>query len=82
MPLNLSKQAEDGSDGAPPSEAWLFAQAILGNPIPRIVSPEAKARAEREELERLAQFSSRHAQELRRLQTAEAEARRKRELLD
>jgi hypothetical protein len=32
MPLNLSKQAEDGSDGAPPSEAWLFAQAILAHP--------------------------------------------------
>jgi hypothetical protein len=67
--------------GSPPSEAWLFAQLILGKPIPRIVSPEAKARAKREELERLAQFSSRRAEELRQLRCAEAEARRQRELL-
>ncbi|MBI3836669.1 MAG: hypothetical protein HY288_01880 [Planctomycetia bacterium] len=40
------KTAHVASDSAP-SEAWLFAQAILGKPIPRIVSPEAKARAKR-----------------------------------
>src|SRR6185437_4266972 len=69
------------SDGSPPSEAWLFAQAILGKPIPRIASPEMKARAKREELERISQFSSRGAEELRRLNAAEAVARHDREVL-
>jgi hypothetical protein len=82
MHRNLPKQPDDASDGLPPSEAWLFAQAISGKPIPRIVSPEAKARAKREELERLAQLSSRHAEELRGLQAAEAEARHDREILE
>ncbi|MBI2826027.1 MAG: HNH endonuclease [Planctomycetia bacterium] len=65
----------------PPSEAWLFAQAILGKPIPRIVSPETRAREKREELERLVKFPSRHAEELRTLEAAEAEARHDREVL-
>lgn len=82
MYRNLRKQPVDGFDGSPPSEAWLFAQAILGKPISRIVSPEARSRAEREELQRLAPFSSRHAEELRRLQAAEAEARHDREVLE
>jgi hypothetical protein len=67
---------------SPPSEAWLFAQAILGRPIPRIVPPEVKARARRAELESLAPFSDRHAKELRDLQTAERDARRSREILE
>ena len=40
-----------------------------------------RARAKREELERLAQFSSWHAEELSRIKIAEAEARRERESL-
>ena len=75
------KTADIASD-SPPSEAWLFAQVILGKPIPRIVSPEARARTKRQELERLAPFSSRHAEELRKLRNAEAEARRERESLE
>lgn len=75
-------KAPDVSSDSPPSEDWLFAQAILGRPIPRVVSPEVKAKAHRAELERVAQFSFRHAQELRNLQAAEAEARRDRELLE
>ena len=82
MYRNPPKSPGDGSDGSAPSEAWLFAQAILGKPIPKIVRPETKAQAEREELERLAQFSSRHADELRRLQATEAEARHNREILE
>ncbi len=74
--------AYDPSSGLPPSEAWLFAQAILGKPIPRIVSSETAARARREELERLAQFSTRHAEELRRLKAAETQARHEREVLE
>ena len=70
------------TDDSPPSEAWLFAQAILGKPVPRIARPEVKARAKREGLERLAQYSTRHAEELRRLRAAEVEARHDRELLE
>ncbi len=82
--MNRAFNANSGvpRDGSPPSEAWLFAQAILGKPIPRIVSPERKARAEREELQRLALFSTRHADELRKLEAAEAAARHDREILE
>lgn len=79
MYRNLTKPPNDGSA---PSEAWLFAQAVLGKPIPKIISPETEARAEREELRRLAQFSTPHAEELRRLQAAEAEARHDRKILE
>jgi hypothetical protein len=65
-----------------PTEAWLFAQAVFGKPIPKIVRPEVLARAKRAELEEWAQFSSRHAAELRRLRFAEAKARHDRELLE
>jgi hypothetical protein len=82
MPRNLPKRPGDGSDGSPPSEAWLFAQAIQGKPIPKIVGPGTQSRGKREELERLAQFSTRHAEELRRLQAAEAKARHEREILE
>src|SRR5947209_8100811 len=81
MYRNRSTSPGDGSDGSAPSESWLFAQAILGKPIPRLLSPQAKARGEREELEHLAQFSSRHADQLRRLQAAEAAASHDREVL-
>ncbi len=36
------------ADETAPTEAWLFAQAILGKPIPMIVNPKARARAKRE----------------------------------
>lgn len=74
------KTTEDAGD-SPPSEAWLFAQAILGRPTPQAVRPEIKARIRRAELEKLAPLSDRHAQELRNLQAAERDARRNRELL-
>jgi hypothetical protein len=76
------KDGTETTDDSPPTAAWLFAQLILGKPIPRIVDPGAKALAKRDELERLARFSSWHAEELRQLQFAEAEDRRERELLD
>jgi hypothetical protein len=80
--MDRHEKSADSADDAPPSEAWLFAQAILGKPIPRVVSPESKARAKREELEHLAQFSTRQADELKRLDAAEAEARHDREILE
>jgi hypothetical protein len=65
-----------------PTEAWLFAQVLLGRPIPPIVGPEAKARAERQDLECRAAYSPRHAAKLRSVQAAETEARRKRAVLE
>ena len=70
------------SDETPPTEASLFAALIRGEYIPPIMNPEARARAKREELERLAQFSSWHAEELSRIKAAEVEARRERESLE
>src|SRR5690348_6867931 len=71
MDRDRQRSTHDGSDASPPSEAWLFAQAILGRPIPQIISPDAKAQVKREELERTAQFSASHADELRRRQASE-----------
>ena len=83
MDRNVRKQAAPEGDGAsPPSEAWLFAQALLGKPIPSASAAEAEARRQRERLEWLASISDRHALELRRLQSAETEARRDRERLE
>jgi hypothetical protein len=75
-------KSTDMASDSPPSEAWLFAQSILGRPIPRMMPPEAKAKAQREDLGRRARFSHRHAEELRRRQSTEANARRDRELME
>ena len=63
-------------------DAWLFAQAILGRPIPQAIGANVKSSARREELEALAPLSARHARELRKLQNDEAKAGRDRELLE
>ena len=70
------------SGNLPPSNAELLARALRGEPIPRIISPEEAAEAARKQLERLAQFSSWHAEELSRIRAAEAEARSERESLE
>jgi len=54
------------------TEAWLFAQELLGNPVPRVAPAAAEARRQRAELEWLASFSTRHEEELQRLRSAEA----------
>jgi hypothetical protein len=82
MQPDIRPKVGDGSDGSAPSESWLFAQMILGNPIPRIVNPEVSARREREELEQLARSSPAHADKLRRLRATEADGRREREVLE
>jgi hypothetical protein len=81
MDRNFRKSAAQGSGDSQSIEAWLFAQAILGKPVPNPHQARDAARAERERLEWLAQISPRHAGELRKLQSSEAEARRERELL-
>ena len=65
-----------------PTEAWLFAQELLGNPVPRVGPAAAEARRQRAELEWLASFSTRHEEELQRLRSAEVAARADRELLE
>lgn len=80
--MDRNSNSTDCSDDSPPSEAWLFAQAILGRPISQVVPPGVRAKARHAELERLAPLSDRHAQELRDLQGAKAKARRDRELLE
>lgn len=67
---------------SPPSEAWLFAQAILGNPIPDPRAAAERSRHEREMLEFAASISDRARDELRRVQTEEAQVRRDRDLLE
>jgi hypothetical protein len=74
-------EATEAANNSPPSEAWLFAQALLGRPIPRLVSPATRAKAHRAQLEWLAQISTRHEQELRELQAAERKAQHGREIL-
>ncbi len=71
-----------GVGGSPPSEAWLVAQQLLGKPIPNSAAAAAEARRDREHLEWLAQISTRHEAELRRLRGEEADARRRREQLE
>jgi len=63
------------------NEVWLFAQAILGKPVPTPYVAAGRTRERHEQLARLAQFSPRHADEMRKLDSAEAEARCIRESL-
>lgn len=64
-----------------PTEASLFARAILGRPVPDPRRAAWQAQTERDELERLAPFVPRCAERLRELDRAEALARQSRESL-
>jgi hypothetical protein len=68
--------------GSPPSEAWFLAQALLGKPVSNPAAATRDAGADREHLEWLAQISTRHAEQLRKLQGDAAEARRERKQLE
>jgi hypothetical protein len=76
------KQNSLSCEGVAPSEAWLFAQAILGNSIPDPRASAERARHDRELLEFAASISDRCRDELRRLRDDEAQSRRSRELLE
>jgi hypothetical protein len=67
---------------SPPSEAWLFAQAVLGNPVPSASAAEADARAKREQFEFLAAIAPERARELRGQLSEEAESTAQREQLE
>ena len=45
MDRDLQRNSTHTSGASPPSKAWLFAQALRGNPIPNPVSANAAARA-------------------------------------
>jgi hypothetical protein len=82
MDRYFRKQPADGSDASPPSEAWLFAQAVLGKPVPSPFRAEAEARARREHQEWLAQISPEDARQVRGQLSEEAEAKAQQELLE
>jgi hypothetical protein len=79
----MRHEARHETDSATPlySEAWLFAQELLGNPILEIHAAAGRASEERAKLAWLAEISPRHADELRRLENQDIEARRNRESL-
>jgi hypothetical protein len=82
-----SAQRPGGAVGEPQrSEAWLFAQALLGNHVPSISAAEAdakvKATAKRERMEWLAAISTEHARQLRGQLRAEEASLEKQELLE
>jgi len=83
MNRNFGGSSALPADGSAPSEAWLFAQAILGNPIPNLSQHLPKsADSRRRQLELLAESSTEFAEELRQLDVAEVKARQDRELLE
>jgi hypothetical protein len=63
-----------------PSEATIFACALLGKPVPNVSTSEADARAEREHSEWLAAISPEYERRLRHAQLQNADAREAQEL--
>jgi hypothetical protein len=76
------RSACDATDRAVPSEAWLFAQTILGNRIPDLRAAAQRSRHNRELLELAASISDSSQDELCRPKRDEAQARRDREQLE
>jgi hypothetical protein len=75
MNRNFGDSSGLPADGSAPSEAWLFAQAILGKPIPDFSQHlPATADSRRRQLELLAESSAEVAEELRLLDGEEAKA--------
>ena len=80
--MDRNDDAANFAGESQPSEAWLFAQALLGNPIPDPRAAAERARAERERLEWLAQISTEHEGQLRQHACDDGEARRQRQQLE
>jgi hypothetical protein len=74
--MNHSFQTETagGTCASPASDAWLFAQALLGKAAPSASSAAADERAKREQLTWLANISSEHESQLRRSLSEESDA--------
>jgi hypothetical protein len=77
-----SSNIAGAADRSAPTEAWLFAQAILGNPIPDPRAAAAHSRHERELLEFAASISGRAREVIQRSRHDEAQLRHDRELLE
>ncbi len=82
MDSYFRKGPADGSGTSPPSEAWLFAQAVLGRPVPSASRAEADARARREHLELLAAISPEDARRVRGRLSEDVDAKAQQELLE
>jgi hypothetical protein len=82
MQRNSKEVSDADTNGLPRFEAGSLLRALSNTPISLILSPEAKDVAKRQLLRRLAEFSSRHAEELRNLKEAQAQSRCRRENLE
>jgi DNA-directed RNA polymerase subunit F len=82
MDRNFHRGPAAPTGASPPSEAWLFAQAVLGKPVPSASRQEADARARREHLEWLAQISPEDGRRVRGQLSEGADAKAQRKLLE
>lgn len=82
MRRDLREVVGEGTNGLPQNETWSFARAALNEPVLRTLGSGAKADADCQRLHRLAAFSPRHAEELRKLQATQAQSRHRRALLE
>jgi DNA-directed RNA polymerase subunit F len=82
MDRYFRKETAERAGASPPSEAWLFAQALLDKPVPSASAAEADARAKREQFEWLAAIAPERARELRGQLSEEADAKAQREQLE
>ncbi len=78
----LSRRDSRSTTRTEPTEAWLFAQILLGNPIRGGFRDQAHEHADRERLEWLAQISTVHAAQRRSLLEKEHHAREERARLE
>lgn len=82
MPSNLRGVRGEDANGLPRNEAGSLSQALSRTQTSLAFRPMANAAAQRQQVQRLTAFSSRHAEELRKLQAAEAQSRHSREILE
>lgn len=82
MQGHLRELRGEGTSGLPRNEARSLPPALSSTPVSSTLSPATQAVAKRQQLQGLAEFSSRHAEELRKLQAAQAQSRHCRELLE
>jgi DNA-directed RNA polymerase subunit F len=82
MDRYFRKETAERAGASSPSEAWLFAQALLDKPVPSASAAEADARAKREHFEFLAAIAPERARELRGQLSEEADATAQREQLE
>ncbi len=82
MDPNFRKQTTEGPGASPPTESWLFAQALLGKAVSSACRTGGAARSKREHLAWLARISTKHESQLRSLLREQVAARAQREQLE